>query len=437
MIWTMAEQFDVIVVGAGPAGSAAALAAAQSGARVLLLERGAYPGAKNIVGGMIHTRVLDDLVPVYWKEAPLERAVKHQRLMFTSEGVATTLDVACDAFVEDPFNGYTVLRGRFDPWFAGKAQEAGAVLVCDTVVDDLLYEGDRVVGVKVRRDEGEIEGGVVILADGINSLLAQKAGLYAKPDPSCYSVGVKELLELPHDEINARFGLLGDDGVAYACIGDFGRDIPGGAFIYTNKDSVSIGVVCEPHALVEQKVTADEVLERFKAKPEVNRLIEGARLIEYSGHLIPEGGYDKMFPLSRNGLLIAGDAAGFGVNTGLVLMGMNLAIDSGKIAGRVAAEAARTGDTSKTTMGSRYEKTLMESVSLSEMKKHRKAPDLISSPRMYGAYPDIINGLLQDMLAIGDGVRPDMKQMFKSALKNSGVGLKDLLRDGLTGMRAV
>lgn len=433
----MSEQFDVIVAGAGPAGSSAALAAAQSGAKVLLLERGAYPGAKNMVGGMMHTQVLEDLVPEYWKEAPLERPVGHQRVMFTSDGASVTLDVANQAFLEHPFNGYTVLRGKFDPWLAGKAEEAGATLVCDAVVDDLIFDNDTVVGVRVHRDEGEVYGKVVVLADGINSLLAQKANLYQKPDKACYSLGVKELWALDHDEINRRFGLIGDEGAAYACIGDFGRDIPGGAFIYTNKDSVSIGVVCEPEALAAQKLTADEVLERFKAKPETNRLIEGARFVEYSGHLIPEGGYDRMIGLSSNGVLLAGDAAGFGVNTGLVLMGMNLAIDSGKIAGRVAASAARSGDVSKGSMGAKYEQALMGSVALAEMKKHRKAPQLISSPRMYGAYPDMVNEIMCDMLTVGAGVRPDTKQVVKEALKRNNVGWKDLLRDGMVGVKAI
>lgn len=433
----MDEQFDVIVVGAGPAGSAAALSAAKAGAKVLLLERGTHPGSKNMVGGMMHTQVLEDLVPEYWNEAPLERAVGHQRIMLNSEGASTTIDVANQAFLEHPFNGYTVLRGKFDPWLAGKAQEVGALLVCETVVDDLLFDNGTVVGVKVRRNLGDIYGKVVILADGINSLLAQKAEIYAKPNKTCYSLGIKELLSLPHDEINARFGLIGDEGVAYACIGDFGRDIPGGAFIYTNRESVSIGVVCEPSALAKQKLTADEVLERFKAKPEINRLIDGAKLVEYSGHLIPEGGYDNMFEMSRNGLLLAGDAAGFGVNTGLVLMGMNLAIDSGKIAGGVAANAARNGSVLKTSMGAAYEKALMSSVSMTEMKKHRKAPALISSPRMYGAYPNMANDLLRDMLTVGPDVRPDTKQMFKSALRNNNVSLRDLLRDGSIGMRAM
>lgn len=431
----MNAEFDVIVVGAGPAGSAAALTAAKEGARTLLLERGPRPGAKNTAGAMVHTQVLGEMVPEYWKEAPLERPVTHQRIMLTSEEASTTLDYENRSFAKEPFNGYTVLRGLFDPWFAEKAQEAGATLVCDAVVDELVVEGGRVCGVKVRRDEGEARAKAVVLADGINSLLAQRLGVYDKPAKGVYSLGVKELLALPADEIDRRFGLEAGAGAAYACIGDFERGVPGGGFIYTNKDSVSIGIVAEPEALVEQGVTVDEVLERFKAKPEVARLVKGGRLMEYSAHLIPEGGYDAMFDLSRDGVLLAGDAAGFGVNTGLVLMGMNLAFASGMCAGRAAAEAARHGDTSQACMGKLYRDALEGSIALSAMKQHRLAPQLIGSPRMYGPYTDAVNALLQGMLQLGPGPQKSTKDLAKEAF--AGIRTGDLLRDVFTGMRAV
>lgn len=431
----MNEKWDIIVVGAGPAGCAAALTSAKAGAKVLLIERGLYPGSKNVVGGMMHTQVLGELVPEYWKEAPLERPIEHQRIMLTSEDSATTIDINNRTFLEPPFNGFSVLRGKFDPWLAKKAQEAGATLVCETVVDDLITENGVVCGVRACRDEGAIKAKVVILADGINSLLAQKLGIYQKPPKGAYSLGVKELLALPAEVINQRFGLDGDAGAAYACLGDFERDIPGGGFIYTNKESISIGVVAEPGALAAQKITADEVLERFKAKPEVARLVEGGHLLEYAAHLIPEGGYENMFELSHAGVMLAGDAAGFGVNTGLVLMGMNLALSSGMCAGEVAAEAIKKNDVSKAGMGVAYTRALENSVALSAMKQHRLAPDFISSPRLYGQYPDALNSLLKSMLQLGPGPQKKTRHMFKDAF--GGIKTKDLVRDALIGVRAI
>lgn len=431
----MIPQFDIVVVGAGPAGSSAAIAAARKGASVLLLERGIYPGAKNMVGGMMHGQVLEAIDPDYASQAPFERRVSHQRIMLTSEDASTTIDYANRSFLDAPYNGFTVLRGKFDPWLAQKACDAGAVLVCDTVVDDLVFNGDVVTGVRVRRDEGEVSAKVVVVADGVNSLLATKAGLRSKIEPGTCSLGVKELLALPHDSINERFGLQGDEGAAYACIGDFARGIPGGGFVYTNKDSISIGVVVEPEKLVENGLTADEVLEQFKAKPEIARLIEGGSLIEYSAHLIPEGGYKKMPAPACNGVLLAGDSAGFGVNTGLVLMGMNLAVASGLCAGEVAANAVASGDVSASGMGDAYLSALGNSVALSAMKNHEHAPELIASPRLYGPYTDAVNKLLGKMVQISAG--PQEKTMTLAKEVFSEVRIKDLLRDAFIGMRSI
>lgn len=429
------ETFDVIVVGAGPAGSCAAIAAAQAGARTLVIERGSYPGSKNMVGGMMHASVLAELIPEYWKEAPLERPVEHQRIMFTAETGSLTLDVDSRTFLEPPYNGFTVLRGKFDPWLARKAEEAGAVVVCDTVVDDLIVENGTVCGVKTRRDEGEVRAKAVVLADGINSLLAQKIGIYRKPEHGAYSLGVKELLALPADVIDARFGLENGVGAAYACIGDFERDIPGGGFVYTNKESVSIGIVAEPGALAKAGRTIDEVLEAFKAKPEVARLVEGGKLVEYSAHLLPEGGLDKMFDLCRPGVLLAGDAAGFGVNTGIVLMGMNLAIASGMCAGRAAARCAAAGDVSQARLGGTYNAELEECVAMPAMKQHRRAPELIASPRMAGPYSDAVVELLTNMLTLGPRPPKPTKELVKQAF--SGMKMKDVLHDVLVGVKAI
>ncbi|MCM1564384.1 MAG: FAD-dependent oxidoreductase [Dehalobacter sp.] len=430
----MSETFDVIVVGAGLAGASAALTAAKAGLSVLVIERGEYIGAKNITGGMILTRVLQDIVPNYWEDAPLERPIQHQRIMMTSGERALEIDIGNSTFLNPPYNGFSVLRKEFDQWLAGKAREAGALIVTGTVVDDFLYEGDRVVGVKTRRTEGNIRAKVVILADGVNSLLARKAGLRKKYGHHDIGLGIKELLALPAKVINERFGLTGNAGACYAAIGDFARGIPGGGFIYTNKESVSIGMVVQPQALAEQRVTADEVLERFKARPEVARLIEGGKLLEYSGHLIPEGGYTAMPKLFRDGLLVAGDAAGFVVNTGIVLQGMNLALASGRCAGETAVLACQKGDPS-TAVLSRYTTLLEQGIALSEMKAHKKAPEFMRSPRLFDQYPDLLNNVMEQMVTVGSDPRQSLMRMAKKELGN--VKLMDVVRDALMGVRAL
>lgn len=430
----MVEKFDVIIVGAGPAGASAALTAASGGLSVLMIERGEYIGAKNMTGGMLYAQVLQNLVPNFWEEAPLQRPVEHHRIMMTSGERSMEIDFANQGFLNPPYNGFTVLRHEFDEWLVEKARAVGTIVVMSTLVTDLLYEGDRVIGVKTNRPEGDVKADVVILADGVNSLLAQKAGLRKELGVHEIGLGVKELLALPSQTINERFGITGNAGVAYSVIGDFARDIPGGGFIYTNKESISIGVVVNPQALAEQKLTPDEVLERFKARPEVARLIEGSRLLEYSAHLIPEGGLGGMPKLYRNGLLVAGDAAGFCVNTGLVLMGINLAIDSGRCAGETAIQAHQKKDFSAASLKT-YESLLNQSSALSSMKTHRKAPEFMGSPRLYGTYPDLVNNLLERILTIGPEPHASAISIGREEL--GAIKLGDLIRDVKKGVQSL
>lgn len=430
----MAESFDVVVVGGGLAGASAALTAATAGVSVLLIERGEYIGAKNMTGGMLLAQVLEDLVPEYWKEAPLQRPIEHHRIMMTSGERSFAIDFGNSGFLNQPFNGFSVLRQEFDEWLVDKARDAGTLVVTGTVVDDLLYEGEQVVGVKTRRADGDVRAKVVILADGVNSLLAQKAGLRNELGPHDIGLGLKELIALPAKTINERFGVDGNAGAAYAVIGDFARGIPGGGFIYTNKESISIGIVVQPEALAAQKITTDELLERFKARPEVARLIEGGRLVEYSGHLIPEGGLAGMPKLFKSGLLVAGDAAGFCVNTGILLMGMNLAIASGKNAGEMAVQACRQGDFSASTL-SHYVTLLEKGIALSAMKTYRNAPEFLRSPRLFDQYPDIVNNLMERMVTVGPKPHDSAIKIARSEF--SKVRIMDLLRDGWVGGRAL
>ncbi|GHT78802.1 dehydrogenase [Actinomycetota bacterium] len=430
----MPVTFDVVVVGAGPAGSSAALVAAQAGLKVLLIERGEYIGAKNVTGGMFLSQILEKIVPNYWEEAPLERPITSQRIMMTSGARDMTVQINNTDNANPPFNGWSVLRHKFDDWLACKAQEAGATVITSTVVDSLLIENGSVVGVKTRREYGEVRAPITVLADGVNSLLAHSIGLAKKPNGKTVGLGVKELLELPSDVINDRFGVSDNGGASYAVIGDFARHIPGGAFIYTNKNSVSIGIVAHPAALSEQNITIDDVLERFKNIPNIARLIKDAKLIEYSGHLIPEGGLGAMAKLQSAGVLVAGDAAGFAINTGITLQGINLAVDSGICAGEATIKAHKAKNFSEATL-SEYTRLLDQSVTLSSMKAHAKAPEFVALSRMSNEYPDLVNDLLQRLTTIGATPQPSLTSIAKQELKKIGYG--NLLHDVRLGMKAL
>src|SRR5437660_2706708 len=146
------QQFDTIVVGAGPAGSSAALAMARAGLQVGLIERGEYPGAKNVSGaGFYAPNLLADLLPNFWEEAPVERYLTRRAITFLGKEAALSLDFRTNHFSQPPYNGFTILRPKFDRWLAAKAEEAGALLLTSTLLYDLLYQGKRVVGVRSRR----------------------------------------------------------------------------------------------------------------------------------------------------------------------------------------------------------------------------------------------------------------------------------------------
>jgi electron transfer flavoprotein-quinone oxidoreductase len=334
-----AAGFDVVVVGAGPAGSAAAIALARAGCRVCLLERGASPGSKNLFGGVVYPKVLDDLVPEWREEAPLERWVTRRATMLLTDTQALSVDFRTTAWGAAPYNGVTALRPVFDAWLASKAEVAGAVLLSSTTAIGLLRdERGRVAGVRTDRPEGDLPAKAVVACDGVNAFLAKEAGCAGPSDPAHYTLGVKEVLALPPEEIERRFGLGPGEGADFEILGGTGG-VAGGGFLYTNHETLSVGLVLSLPALSESKRRPEEILAGFKAHPAIATFVAGADLVEYGAHLIPEAGVSMMPKLATDGMVIAGDAAGMCLAAGLWLEGVNFAIASGAAAGAVVAEA--------------------------------------------------------------------------------------------------
>jgi electron transfer flavoprotein-quinone oxidoreductase len=382
------ENFDVIVVGGGPAGLSAAISAARAGMKTVVIERGDYPGTKNVMGGVLYTKATDGVIPGFWKEAPLERPVIEQRYGFLSGDEIFSAAYRDPAWGEPPFNAHTVLRVKFDRWLAQQAEKEGVMIITETVVEDLLYKGDQVVGVRTGRAEGDLGAKVVILAEGVNAFIAKKAGLAPQMRPDTVAVAVKEIIALPTEKLEDRFCLEPGQGATIELFGDSTDGMLGTAFIYTNKDSISIGVGAILGQLSEKKWTPNDLLENLKSKPYVRRLIQGGETKEYLAHLIPEGGYNAMPKLHRQGVLVVGDTAML-VN-GLNREGSNLAMTSGKIAGTVAAEAIKSGDTSDHGMGV-YETRLRDSFVIKDLHKFRKLNHLLeSNPHLLKDYPGIL-----------------------------------------------
>lgn len=432
----MPEKFDVVIIGAGPAGSTAALALARAGMKVVVCERGEQPGAKNMFGGMLYyTEALNELLPDFWHQAPIERYVTKHVLTFLVPDSSFSITYANNKFASPPYNGITLLRAKFDPWYASKAEEAGALLIPETVVDDLVWDGDRVVGVSARRSNGEIYADVVIAADGANSLLAKKAGLRKEFSESSFAVAAKEVLALPSEIIEERFCLAKDEGLAHSFVGDCTKGLIGGAFLYTNKTSLSLGIVARLSSLQENKISIAELLEDFKSNPCIRQAIKDAKLKEYSGHLIPEGGIKMVPELCGNGLLVVGDAAGFLVSTGLTLEGMNFAIASGYAAAEAIKVAKLKGDFSKKGLAC-YKTLLQESFVLKDLKTFRYATSFQDNPRVYELYPSLICGISRRIFQVNGHPKKKISSLVREEMKGK-ISFWRLAKDVIKAGRAL
>lgn len=355
------NKTEVIIVGAGPAGISCAITLARSGKEVVLIERGMFAGSKNMFGGAIYTSATKELFPNFEKEAPIERRNIEHNYMILGEEDSTTI-----SYRKDDNASYSVIRGKFDRWMAEEAKKAGVTLVEETVVRELIKENKKVIGVKTELEEYFAD--IVILADGVNSLLAKQIGLRKEIETKDVALSVKEVLKLDPNTINQRFNLKNNEGAIGEIFGGPMLGSLGLGFMYTNKDSITIGLGVTLNDLVEKNYRPFELLDQLKKHPKIAPLIEGAELKEYSAHLIPEGGYKKIPKLCDNGVMIVGDA-GMLVNN-LHWEGTNLAMISGKLAGETAIEALNNGNFSKKFL-SHYEQKLKNSFVLKDMKTYK------------------------------------------------------------------
>ncbi len=421
----MNQQFDAIIVGAGPAGCACGLTLAKAGLETLIVERGKFAGAKNMWGGAFYGPSLYELFPNFWEEAPVERYIRYHKYSLLTEDASFSFDYSSQKFGTPPYNGFSLLRSKFDRWFASRAEQAGAVVAAGLEAEGLLWEGNTVAGIKAGGDD--LPGHVVIACDGVNSMLAEKAGLRRKISPRDIKQGVKEVIQLPRQVIEQRFNLHGEEGIAWEFIGSFSRGIPGGAFIYTNKESLSVGIVVQLSALSEKKVTASDLLEDFKRHPDVEKLLANGLLVEYSAHLVPVGGKAMTPTLHTDGMLVAGDAAGLTLTTGLVLEGANFAVASGKAAAETVIRAKKAGDFSKRSLA-HYSRLLEQSFVLEDLETFRRAPVLLENPRFYSQYPEMACELAEKIFTSDGRSRKKLRKIFRESQKGK-ISLWQMIRD--------
>ncbi len=412
------EKFniDAIVVGAGPAGISAALTLKRGGKNVVVIERSDKAGTKNMFGGAVYLNSIKSILPESFNKAPYERFIVNHTYSFLND--SGSVDIKSSALADN--STATVMRPKFDAWLVEEAKKEGVYFAPRTLVKKLIYKNGSVVGVKTEQEK--YFAPVVILADGVNSLLSKDIGLRKEYFPKDMVLSVKETYKLDKKILEERFNLEPDtnEGAMYEFFGGLAgfyltekkKKHPvtpfAIGFLYTFKDTISLGLGVSLEDLTLYKMKPYEVLEKFKKHPVVKKLIAGAEMNEYSAHMIPEYGYNHLSKLYANGVMIAGDAAGL-INSAH-FEGTNFAIESGKLAGETAIIALNLEKYDHNILKT-YEEKLRNSFVLKDMKSYRNVVETmyLRKNSILKYYPDKM-GEFFEMLHMVDNV--DKKKKF-------------------------
>jgi len=271
----------------------------------------------------------------------------------------------------------------------------------------VIRENGKVAGVVAGGDE--LRADVLIACDGVLSLIPEKAGLRPTARPHDFAVGVKELIQLDPAVINDRFHVADGEGAAQLYVGDITKGLFGGGFLYTNRDSLSLGLVVSIEDISKEAAAGDipSLFESFKARPEIEPLIRGGQTAEYGAHVIPEGGYRTLSRLFGDGILVAGDSAGFALNLGFTVRGMEYALASGYHAARTVMDARKVGRFDAATL-SVYLKYLEESFVMKDLRTFQETPRVLSNPHLFGHYPELAGNLLRDLYSVPEGPKSSL-----------------------------
>jgi electron transfer flavoprotein-quinone oxidoreductase len=443
----MDDKFDCIVVGGGIAGLSAALTLAKNNMKFLLIERGEFSGAKNVSGGVLWGSRLADLVPDYWdQDAGFERYVNHRRLTFLDDQSSFSIDFKSEHFAEKPYKGLIVLRSKFDSWLATKVEEAIAessypedsFVATNILVDKIIMENGKAVG--IRTGEEEFHADSVIIAEGVNNLLTRQVGLQDKYVPADYmATGVKEVIRFDQSVLEDRFQLEGNAGLTNEFIGFASDGVEGGGFLYTNKDTVSLGLVLNMKSMREnlsQDKKIYDVLTHFKSHKAVRDMLRGGEVVEYSAHVVSTGDMRAMpKELYTDGVLLAGESANLLLNSGKAIQGMDYAMESGILAAETIVEAKNKGDFSKETL-KEYRKKLDSSYIMKDLRNFQGAVQFLHSEEMFTSVPKVVNEFGRQFFTVDSSETDKTPTMLRKAIKKHS-SVWSLIKLGIKGARSL
>jgi electron-transferring-flavoprotein dehydrogenase len=353
---TESMNYDVVIVGAGPAGLAAAIrirqfsVAAGKDISVCVLEKGSEVGAHILSGAVFEPRALNELIPD-WKEkgAPLTTPATKDKFLFLTKSAAIPLPTPPQMHNH---GNYIISLGSLCRWLGQQAEAAGVQIFPGFAAADVIIENGSVKGVMTgefgRGKDGKeksgyqpkmpIYGKYTLFAEGCRGSLSQKLmqefGLREGVDPQTYGIGIKELWEIPKEK--HQVGL-----VVHTVGWPMDSQTYGGSFMYHLGDNqVSIGLIVGLD-YANPYLDPFQEFQRFKTHPAIRKYLEGGTRISYGARAINEGGYQSIPKLTFPGGALIGCSAGF-VNVPKI-KGSHNAMKSGMLAAEAVVKALDTG----------------------------------------------------------------------------------------------